>query len=285
MNEREHVAVLLRDVKALPTLPDVAVKLLEMGESPTASAHDLAVLVEKDVALATRVLKLVNSPFFGMRREVDSVQQALLILGIAKLRGLVLSGAAVDMFDREGTVGKFSRKEFWKHSVAVGAAARTIAARRRTADPELAFTAGLIHDMGKVVEDRYLHPDFEKIVELMEAPGMSMSIAEKSVLGVTHTEIGHHLAVYWNLPETLRDAVGFHHKPQEAPTNPRVAALVNVADAMVRQMKIGDGGGVSSPVGEAVLRVCGLDEEHYEEIMQDLSDVLDEQVSVMAEAD
>jgi HD-like signal output (HDOD) protein len=285
MNEREHVAMLLRDVKALPTLPDVAVKLIELGESPTASAHDLAVLVEKDVALATRVLKLVNSPFFGMRREVDSVQQALLILGIAKLRGLVLSGAAVDMFDRDGSVGKFSRKEFWKHSVGVGAAARTIAARKRVADPEIAFTAGLIHDMGKVVEDRYLHNDFKRIVELIEAPGMTMSIAEKSVLGVTHTEIGHHLAVYWNLPESLREAVGFHHKPQEAPTSPRIAALVNLADAMVRQLKIGDGGGASAEVDGAVLRVCGMDEASFDEIAHDLSDVLDEQVAMMAEAD
>jgi len=285
MNERERVATVLREIKALPTLPDVAVKLLQLGEKPTTSAADLAKQVERDVALATRVLRLVNSSFFGVRREVTSIQHAVLILGLVHLRSVVLSGAVAEMFDRKGSVGTFSRAEFWKHSLAVAAASRAIAARVKVVDPEIAFTAGLIHDMGKVVVDRYLHPEFVRVVELLEEPEMTMCIAENSVLGVSHAEIGHHLAIYWHLPDILLEAVGYHHRPQDAPEYAAVAALVATADALVRKLEIGTGGGSNRPVSLATLTLCGLTRESHEELERDLAENLPAQVESFAEQD
>ncbi len=178
MSDRERVATLLRNITALPTLPDVAVRLLDMGEDPDASMKDMARLVERDVALATRILKMVNSSYFGMRREVTSIQHAVMVLGTAQLRGLVLSGAVSEMFDRQGGVGSFNRAEFWRHSMGVAAAAKAVAAVTRRVDLEIAFTAGLIHDMGKVVVDRYLHADFVKVVTLFDREHMTMCEAE-----------------------------------------------------------------------------------------------------------
>ncbi|HEY3295759.1 MAG TPA: HDOD domain-containing protein [bacterium] len=279
MNERERVATVLRNITALPTLPDVAVKLLELGEKPTTSAGDLARLVERDMSLATRVLRLVNSSFFGVRREVTSIQHAVMILGVSNLRSIVLSGAVSDLFDRKGAVGSFNREEFWKHSVAVAATSRIIAQKVKLVDAEIAFTAGLIHDMGKVVVDRYLHPEFVRVVELLDDPEMTMRNAENTVLGVNHAEIGHHLAVYWNLPEILLEAVGYHHRPLEAPEYRSVAAIVGTADALVRHLGIGQGGGANWPVQEATLKLCDLTTESYAELETRLADELPEQVN------
>ena len=285
MNEREKIALALRNVKNLPTLPDVAVRLLEMGENPTSSMRDLAQWIEKDTALATRVLKLVNSSFFGVPREVTSVRHALMILGIAHLRNLVLSGAVSNLFDREGSIGSFSRREFWKHCVGVAGAARVLAAECRIIDPETAFTAGLIHDVGKLVIDRYLHEDFMKIAAQLENPDTIMTDAEISVLGVHHAEIGHHLAMHWNLPEVLRVAIGFHHDPNRAPSRSDIAALIAVANAMVRELRIGSGGGADHPLPESTLALCGLNAERFETIKRDLEEELEEQVDVFSEVE
>ncbi|RPH93193.1 HDOD domain-containing protein [candidate division KSB1 bacterium] len=285
MNTREKIAVVLRDVKNLPTLPDVAVKLLEMGESPTSSVRDLAQWIERDAALATRVLKLVNSSFFGVQHEVTSIRHALMILGMAHLRNLVLSSAVSNLFDRDGCVGSFNRKEFWRHCVATAGAARTIAARTNIIDPETAFTAGLIHDVGKLVLDRYLHEDFVKVIQTLDAKGGTMKDAELETLGTTHAEIGRHLAVHWNLPEVLRVAVGFHHEPESAPSRSDIAALIAVADAMVRELRVGSGGGEDQAVDEKLLSACKVSSELYDTIKKDLSVDLEEQVGVLAESE
>jgi len=109
---------------------------------------------------------------------------------------------------------------------------------------------------------------------------MTMSIAENEVLGVSHAEIGQHLAIYWNLPELLREAVGYHHKPQDAPENPAIAALAASADAMARELRIGMGGGADRPVSQATMRLCGLTPEIYAEIREQLRDGLDEQIQL-----
>jgi len=279
MNQREKVALALRDVKTLPTLPDVAMRLLETSDDPNVSMQTISGIVEGDMSLASRVLKLVNSSYFGIRHEVTSVRQAVMIIGMTNLRHLVLSSAVLDLFDREGAVGDFDRGEFWKHSIAVAVATRALAQRLRTADSEVAFTAGLLHDMGKVVVDRYLHADFAKIVAAMSRDHQPMTDAEIEVLGVNHAEIGQHLAARWSLPEILRESVGYHHAPQDAPTHGTLAAVVSVADAMARRLGVGRGGGADHVVDEATLNLCGLDPQKLEAITSELGDVLETQVS------
>jgi len=234
------------------------------------------------MALATRVLKLVNSSYFGLRREITSIQHAVMVLGTAQLRSLVLSGAVSELFDRQGVVGSFSRAEFWKHSIAAAAASRAIAAESRLVDPEIAFTAGLIHDMGKVVIDRHLHADFILIVTRMEQDGLPMREAEAAVLGVTHEEIGNHLAMHWNLPQILREAIGFHHQVADAPEDQAVAATVAVADALVRELQIGNGGGATCAPINGVIRLAGLDEDHFANLKAKLAVVLPDQVVQLA---
>jgi putative nucleotidyltransferase with HDIG domain len=284
MNARERVAEILRNVKALPTLPDVAVKLLEMGESASASAGDMAQLIERDMSLAARVLKLVNSPFFGLRHEVTSIQQALLIVGTAHLRSLVLSGAVSSLFEREGSIGSFNRREFWKHSLAVAAAARSIAAQTDLLDREIAFTAGLIHDIGKVVIDRHLHPEFNQIVHLADERSLPMYEAELEVIGVDHTEIGRHLAVRWNLPEILMDGIACHHNPADSEHHAAAAAVICAANQIAAELNVGSSGGTHRPQHDQFLGLCGLTEHDYDELKQQLGEILVDRVEALAVA-
>lgn len=282
MKDRERVAQVLAGVKALPTLPDVAMRLLDLQKNPNVSGAEMAQIIERDMALTTRVLKLVNSPFFGLRHEVTSVQQAVVFVGMTNLRTIVIAGAVSNMFDRDGAVGSFQRAEFWKHSLAVAAVAKSLATQTRISDPQIAFTAGLIHDMGKVVLDRYLHEDFAKIVRLMDERRMVMRDAELAILAVDHAEIGHHLGLRWNLPDVLREAIGYHHNVLAAPTQPPVVALIALADIAARAMNIGSGGGKHPQLDAAALRICNVEETTLRRWTEEWSAPLMEQVQTLA---
>jgi putative nucleotidyltransferase with HDIG domain len=278
MKTREQIAEILRDIKSLPTLPDVATQVLEMTENPDVSPRDLTDLVECDPAIATRLLRLVNSPFFGVRGTVTSVQQALVFVGVSNLRNLVLSTAVMELFDDNGSVGSFNRKDLWLHSVATAITARTLAKDLRLMDPEIAFTAGLIHDVGKVVIDRHFHDDFVRIIELLDAHQATMADVETAVLGLDHSEIGLFLAERWNLPEALREAVGFHHDPCHAPTQAQLAALVALADHLARELRVGTGGGMDPKISDDIFAAAKISAEDYEEVKTKLEETIEGQV-------
>jgi putative nucleotidyltransferase with HDIG domain len=281
MKDREQVASILREIKTLPTLPDVATRVLEMTQNPDVSPRELTEMVESDPAIATRLLKLVNSPFFGVRGTVTSVQQALIFVGVSNLRNLVLSTAVMDLFDTEGSVGSFNRKELWEHSIATAIAARFIARETRLLDPDIAFTAGLIHDVGKVVIDRHFREDFERIIQLVDSHKATMCDAETAVLGLDHSEVGLFLAERWNLPEPLREAIGYHHDPRRAPSQQQLAALINLADIMARKLKAGSGGGVDPKLTPDALQSAKMESDQFDELQVMLEDVLQTQLNEM----
>ncbi len=272
MNTRERVALLLRGIQSLPTLPDVAAKLLELTASESSAVTDIAAIIERDPSVATRLLKLVNSSFYGVRREINSIQQALMMVGMANLRSLVLSSSVMQLFEQSGKTSSYDRNGLWKHSVACAITARSLARASRVMDPDVAFTAGLIHDVGKVIIDKYLHAEFEKIVQIMETENISMSQAELRVLEATHAEIGEHLCKLWNLPEILCDCVAFHHNPSASENHSKAAALIGVADSVAREIGIGNGGGVGIEDSEldALVKLTMLDQAMIESVKSEL---------------
>lgn len=282
MKSREEIAAVLRGIKNLPTLPDVATKVIELSEDPEVSPKMIAEAVERDPAIATRLLKLVNSPYFGIRGTVTSINQALVFLGVSNLRNLVLSTSVMDLFSQEGEVGSYDRKGLWLHSMATAVAARELSKRLRVIDPEVAFTAGLIHDVGKVVLDKYFPDDFKRVVELMDAHGSVMLDAEAAVFGLTHADVGLHLVHGWNLPEILRDAVGCHHAPRSARNNPQIAALVGYADRVARELRLGNGGGEMPELDSQFNSVLPLQENELERFCEETAEYFEEQVAALA---
>ncbi len=282
MKSREEIAQSLREVKNLPTLPDTAMKVLRMSEDPDVSPKSLADTVERDPAIATRMLKLVNSPYFGVRGTVTSIHQALVFLGVSNLRNLVLATSAADLFNQQGVIGSFARRDLWVHSMSTALAARELARRLRAGDPEVAFTAGLIHDVGKVVLDKFFHPDFERIIILMDKHHSSMLDAESAVMGMDHAEIGYYLTQRWSLPEVLQDAVGYHHSPRHATKDQRLAALIGYADQVVRNLKLGNGGGEAPELSDEFEAVLPLGDKTIESLATELSEVIPEQLGALS---
>jgi HD-like signal output (HDOD) protein len=267
---REEILQVLRDIRNLPTLPDVVMEILRLCDDQSATTREISQLIEKDPVLTTKVLKLVNSSYFGLSKEIYSVNQALVLIGYNNLKSLIMSASMLQVFHQDSQVGSFSRKALWKHSIGVGIGARFLAKRFRMGDAEQAFVAGLIHDVGKVIIDWFFHPQFEEIIEKVDRDRCWIRDAERQVMQVTHEEVGSYLASRWNLPDMLKEAIAFHHSPSRSSEHAVTAAQVQLADALIREMGIGYGGDPTIPQVDGDISAILSISESPDELVEDL---------------
>ncbi len=232
----------------LPTLPQVVESVMSMVEDPNTTASQLAAVISKDQALMAKVLKVVNSAYYGMPRKITTLNQATVILGFSTIRNLVLSASIFGAFDDRYSNPRFNRVKFWEHSIGTAVGARVLSKRTGLGNPEELFVAGLVHDIGKVAIDEYLHDDFLKILDVIEARNVRILDAEKEVLNFDHTTLGEWVATKWNLPQNLVTAIAYHHTPSLANDYKKMVSIVHLADAISRIEGIGYGGDSLTPV-------------------------------------
>ena len=227
------VSTLVARLKSIPTLPTVALRVMEITANPNSSANDLMAVISPDISLTTKVLKIANSPFFGLTRKVSSLQHAVTILGFKEIRNLVLSSVAFDSFKDLKQDGAFDINKFWKHSFYCALAAKNIAVDLKVESGEL-FVAGLVHDIGKLVMYITFPTDFMMQLEVMDTVKIKYTSfeAEKSIFGMTHDDIGMMLLKKWIFPEAILTAVGYHHRPQEADNKSIFPLIVHIADIL-----------------------------------------------------
>jgi HD-like signal output (HDOD) protein len=200
-------------------------------------------IISPDISLTAKILKIANSPFYGLSREINSLQHALTILGFKEIRNLVLSTVVFDSFKNIKENAKFDINEFWKHSFVCGITANIIAAELKKAGNEF-FVAGLIHDIGKLVIYITLPTEFFKLIEAtgpLELKYMTFQ-TEKEILGITHDEVGMSLLQKWNFPKELSAAVGFHHYPQKADKDSLLTFVVHTADILAHVYEVSEKG-------------------------------------------
>ncbi len=185
---------------------------------PRTSADTLGKALSSDPALVSKVLKLVNSAFYGFPGRIGTISQAVVILGFSSIRNLVLTTSIMQMFGTKGEKQGFNVEEFWRHSLQTAALARQMAMDKGYAYIEEAFIGGLLHDMGRMVLSQKLPNEFEKVIAFAQKEGLRFREAEQALLGTTHAEIGAWLAQRWNLPTPLIDVIEFHHNPKQAPS-------------------------------------------------------------------
>lgn len=245
MTQASKLRNVLEKITDLPTLPTVVTQIMTIVNDPRSSAKLLAGVISHDQSLTAKVLRVVNSAFYGFPRPITSVHQATAILGYNAIKNMALSVAVFSAFGSSSGEG-FSRDEFWRHAAAVGSVARLLARKVKYHELEEAFIGGLIHDIGKVLLDEYFHEDFMKATQLAREKGLLILSAERAQLGFDHTAVGQFLARKWNLPKPLTDVIVHHHDlPTDISTlgpSLRLVAIVHVADIMVRGLKIGDPG-------------------------------------------
>lgn len=228
----------------LPTLPQVVMRVSNLAADPSTAMSELVRIIHDDPALTTKILRVANSAFYGMSRHVESLNTALLVLGMRELINLV---ACISVFRAFPTIPgqpTFDRNAFWVHSAGCGEIARAISQRLKLRLNTEGFTAGLLHDIGKIILDQYFHDDFMETLELSQTKRISMVEAEDSVLGVNHAELGVWLAEMWALPKNICGAIAYHHN-LDVPTGKDryLVALVHLADIFCKRAGIGFSGG------------------------------------------
>jgi putative nucleotidyltransferase with HDIG domain len=228
-NQQELKAKIIKAAKDLPPMPDVIFKIQRILLDPNAHAQQIAELIEIDQALAARVLKVANSPFYGMTGKVSSVHHAAVLLGFETLGELTTIASFSELMGNKLPGYGYRADELWKHSLAVALAARQIA---QSLCPELtndALTAGLIHDMGKLILDPYVLEQRELFDEFMEATELTFLIAEKQILGVDHAEIAYEICKHWQFPESMALSIKYHHNPSLSKDH-EMAFILHLAD-------------------------------------------------------
>ncbi|KPL06858.1 hypothetical protein AMJ86_06885 [bacterium SM23_57] len=238
----EQIKQQILNIGDLPTLPHVALEVARLANSPNSGMSDLVRIIHNDPALTAKVLKIANSAFYGMPKRIESLNMALVVLGMKEINNLVTSICVFKAFPVVPGRPTFDRERFWEHSAGCGEIAKVIGHKLSIRVYGVEFTAGLLHDIGKIVMDQYFHDDFLEALELSETANISMAEAEERVLGVSHTHLGAWLSSMWNLPPNLVDTIVYHHDPSESKDHRILCSLIHLADLVCKQLGIGFSG-------------------------------------------
>lgn len=222
---------ILKQIDALPALPATASKVMEVTGNPESSAHDLMLAVIPDQAMCATILKLANSAFFGMPREVGDLEKAVMVLGFNEIRNIVIGKAVFNSFQAICRNNRKALNRFWDHSFHCGLAAKIIAEERALSGSEM-FISGLIHDIGKLIILVGISGNQTDIIELSDPTDFSRYLRESETYSIGHDEIAIRLFNRWLFPRSLINAVGYHHRPQESPFYQVAPIIIQIADLL-----------------------------------------------------
>lgn len=266
---------IIEAVNDIPALPQVVLRVMQMTEDPDSTAQDIHKVLNQDQAMTARVLRLANSAYYGFARRIASVTDAVVLLGFKTIRGIVLAAAVSDLLQKRYDGYALEEGELWRHSQACAIASRLIARRCRFGNLDVAYTAGLLHDIGKVILNRYMKEAYREVVELVTSEEIPFMTAEDQILGFNHAVVGARLAEKWSLPPQLVEAIEKHHQPGQDSEEQKLTAIVHLADAICLSMGIGIGvDGLLYPVYPESLALLGLSESDLEAIISEMSDLL-----------
>ncbi|MEZ6013914.1 MAG: HDOD domain-containing protein [Planctomycetota bacterium] len=219
------------EMRSLEPFPGVAARVLELAGKADVVPGDVIELVQTDAGITSKVLKLCNSAYFGFQREIASMHEAGNRLGVTTLVNLVMTSSAGKYFRDYGGASADAQARLWKRSVATAIGARLVAQKHRKTDPEQAYTAGLLENIGTMVLERHME-DARFAIRAVAKSGCTMIEAEKRTLGLHHAEIGARLCTKWGLPDVLVDTIRYHHMPENATVDKPLAATSHLAEIL-----------------------------------------------------
>lgn len=265
---------LLQRIGELPPMPAVAQKALALIRNPNSNMADLADVLALDQAMAGLVLRWANSAYFGLKSPVTTVRQAVVYLGQSAIQSLIMAASLSAFIDRPAPGYGLERGELWKHSVGVASGARLVAAKFGKTLAEDAYHAGLLADIGKLAFESVLRE-----VDTSTAEWQNQSFADLEIthFGVDHATLGAEIARRWNLPNTLIEAIAYHHRPSLAKEGAQLAAAVHIADAAMMMLGIGLGrDGLQYPLDEAACERMQFSEAGFYELADRVTPLLKE---------
>jgi HD-like signal output (HDOD) protein len=273
----------IKGISHIATLPEITLKIIELVEDPTSTAQDLHNVIANDPALCSRILKVVNSAFYGLPRQIGSINRAIVLLGLNAVKNIAIAASLTKLFRGGDLCPGFSARDLWIHSIATAAASKLICDQLKLGLPDEAFLAGLIHDIGIMVEMQAMRDKLVKVFEQMKfddngAPLTDMLEIEQTVIGATHPVFGQALCEAWKFPKSFSYVTGHHHNPSELPpANRMLAAIVYVADRMAAQCNYGFRGDLpTTDVKPEALAELNMNLPTYEAIKASLPKIFQE---------
>jgi HD-like signal output (HDOD) protein len=281
-----HLAV--KQLSHIATLPEVTLGIIELVEDPNSSAQDLNALIGRDPALSARVLKVVNSAFYGLPRQIGSINRAISLLGLNAVKNIAIAASLAKLFRGGALCDRFDAKELWAHSIAVATASKLLAKEARKSSGDEAFLAGLMHDIGVMVA---LQTDRAKLVKVFgdmqfDADGnplIDFRMVERAVFGADHGHFGEALCEQWKFPRSLALACGHHHDPMRAPAESRhIPWIVYIADRLATENEGFRIDLLDRTIAKEALDALGLTEAQLDSVREQLTAALDEATATLS---
>jgi putative nucleotidyltransferase with HDIG domain len=274
---------ILAKVRTVPSIPSVVVKLRQYLSDPDVSFDELARVIEYDPGLTANLLQLANSAYFGWSGKIKTVKEAITRLGTNRIFQMVLCMSVAPLVRKPVKGYDMESNGLWKHSIAVAICAEQLARLLKIPHSEEAFTAGLLHDMGKILLGTFVEVDDEPIKDLVQNEGLSFNAAERRVLGIDHAEAAAELLQYWRLPDNVVAAARWHHDPDQVEEKYRnIVDLVHVADILC--IRMGWGIGTDGPLyylAETAEQRLGIDSAIEDEVTDRVGEAIDDLKSIL----
>jgi len=274
----------IREISHIATLPEITLKIIDLVEDPRSTAQDLHNVISNDPALCSRILKVVNSSFYGLPGQIGSINRAIVMLGLNAVKNIAIAASLAKLFRGGELTPNFSARDLWVHSNATAAISKALADTLKLGFSDEAFLGGLIHDIGVMVEMQF---DRNKLIEVIEqvgadskgVPANDMIALEEEHYHADHQGFGAALCEKWKFPKSFGLVTGYHHRPLEvARENRTLVCVVHAADKLAAQFE--DTGfrlDITDPtIGQDVMETLGLSAEKLEQFRERLPDLLED---------
>ncbi|OZV10398.1 hydrolase [Tissierella sp. P1] len=271
---------IVNKVEDMKVLPEIINKIIVLTDDPDSTVHDMEEVILQDQVLTTKILRLANSAYYGYARKISTISQATVLLGFQAIKGIALASTVRTYLTNELRGYSLEKNELWSQSQTCAIVSRFIAKSIKYYNPEEAYIAGLLRDIGKTILNQHMEKEYMEVLLKMEKDNISFLDAEKEVLGFGHAEIGEKIAEKWNLPKDLVEAIGYHHTPELAIINPLLVSIVHIADAITMMMGVGLGlDGLSYSLSPIAIDNLNLDELQFQTIISQVSDLIKDEDS------
>lgn len=281
-----ELAKAMSQLTDIGSLPEVTTKIVAVVENPRSTAQDMHEIVKSDPVLATKILRVVNSAFYGLPSQISNLDRAIVMLGLSAVKNIALAASLSRLF-RPGSISpRFAARDLWAHSLAVGVCGKMLAEKAHIPSEE-SFVAGLVHDVGLLVEYQLFPDKLRDAVSRCEGGDENFREVERATIGADHQAFGAALAQRWKFPPALRHAISHHHNPETLkPDLKRIATGVQVADVLCCQAQVGFYlTAQNGEVTDAMLEIAEVTREQMAEITEALPERLEEARKVFSDED
>ena len=230
----------VRKISSVSTLPHIALKIVELTSDPDSTAADLESVIRSDPALTARLLKMSNSAHFGLSERILEIRKAVIFLGFKTVKDLALSASVCELFRNATEIGRYRRTDLWKHSVGVALCSKAISQKSEMGLEDHVFSTGILHDLGIVMIDQYLHDHFIAVLTHPQSEDFPLEDLENEIIGFSHQDLAREVIGSWNLPGEFKIAVSAHHHPSKASRADRpLLAVLYLANTMCNAINFG----------------------------------------------